>query len=62
VPAPAPALSDMIEGEVQVREIDALPLRRGDQFVARTGFEPRASLPYRRFRISPRRIQAWRAR
>ncbi|WP_446216823.1 hypothetical protein [Micromonospora sp. IBHARD004] len=33
----------------------------GDRFVARTGFDPRApATPYRWFRISPRRIQAWR--
>src|SRR2546427_667792 len=49
----------MIEGEVEVLEIDALPQQRGDRFVARTGFDPRALVtPYRWFRISPRRIQA----
>jgi hypothetical protein len=32
----------MIEGEVEVLEIDALPQQRGDRFVARTGFDPRA--------------------
>ena len=33
----------------------------GDRFAARTGFDPRAeATPYRWFRISPRRIQAWR--
>jgi hypothetical protein len=51
----------MLEGEVEVLEIDALPLERGDRFAARTGFDPRAlATPYRWFRISPRRIQAWR--
>jgi Pyridoxamine 5'-phosphate oxidase len=51
----------MIEGEVEVLEIDALPQERGDRFAARTGFDPRAlATPYRWFRISPRRIQAWR--
>jgi hypothetical protein len=51
----------MIDGEVEVLEIDALPQQRGDRFVARTGFDPRAlATPYRWFRISPRRIQAWR--
>ncbi|MEE1810243.1 pyridoxamine 5'-phosphate oxidase family protein [Streptomyces sp. BE133] len=64
----------MIEGEVEVLEIDALPAAAGDRFAARTGFapspssQPRSSrgdpiaqaTPYRWFRISPRRIQAWR--
>jgi hypothetical protein len=51
----------MIEGDVEVLEIDALPQERGDRFAARTGFDPRAlATPYRWFRISPRRIQAWR--
>jgi Pyridoxamine 5'-phosphate oxidase len=43
----------MIEGEVEVLEIDALPQERGDRFVAQTGFDPRAlATPYRWFRIS----------
>jgi hypothetical protein len=51
----------MIDGEVEVPEIDALPRERGERFVASTGFDPRAeAAPYRWFRISPRRIQAWR--
>src|SRR5262249_7733791 len=51
----------MIGGEVEVLEIAALPQQRGDRFAARTGFAPRAlATPYRWFRISPRRIQAWR--
>jgi hypothetical protein len=51
----------MIEGDVEVLEIDALPQDRGDRFAARTGFDPRAlATPYRWFRITPRRIQAWR--
>ena len=34
---------------------------RGDRFATRAGFDPRAlATPYRWFRISPRRIQAWR--
>ena len=51
----------MIEGAVEVLEIDALAAAAGDRFAARTGFDPRAlATPYRWFRISPRRIQAWR--
>ena len=51
----------MIEGEVEVLEIDALPQQRGDRFAARAGFDPRGlATRYRWFRISPRRIQAWR--
>ena len=51
----------MIEGRVEVLEIDALPQEQADRFAARAGFDPRASAtPFRWFRISPRRIQAWR--
>ena len=51
----------MIDGEVEVLEIDALAQGRGDRFAARTGFDPRAEvMPYRWFRIFPHRIQAWR--
>ena len=51
----------MIEGHVEVLEIDALPRERGDRFAARAGFDPRAlATRYRWFRVIPRRIQAWR--
>jgi Pyridoxamine 5'-phosphate oxidase len=51
----------MIEGEVEVLEIDALPRERGDRFAVRTGFDPRVlDTPYRWFRVRPRRVQAWR--
>jgi hypothetical protein len=51
----------MIDGDVEVLEIGALPPEQGDRFAERTGFDPRASgSAYRWFRISPRRIQAWR--
>jgi len=51
----------MIDGDVEVLRIDALPPEHGDRFAARTGFDPRAeAAPYCWFRIVPRRIQAWR--
>lgn len=51
----------VIDGEVEVLEIDALPRERADRFAETTGFDPRAqSAPYRWFRITPRRVQAWR--
>jgi hypothetical protein len=51
----------MIDGDVEVLAIDALPREQGDRFAARTGFDPRAlTTPYRWFRVVPRRIQAWR--
>ncbi|GAA1089081.1 pyridoxamine 5'-phosphate oxidase family protein [Kitasatospora arboriphila] len=51
----------MIDGDVDVLEIDALPQEQGDRFAARTGFDPRTlTTPYRWFRIRPHRIQAWR--
>jgi hypothetical protein len=51
----------VIEGDVEVLELEALPRERGDRFATRTGFDPRSlDTPYRWFRISPRRIQAWR--
>lgn len=51
----------MIDGEVETVEMDALPREAGDRFAARTGFDPRTlTAPYRWFRVTPRRIQAWR--
>lgn len=51
----------MIEGEVEVLKIDALPPERADRFAERTGFDPRESAtPYHWFRVTPRRIQSWR--
>jgi hypothetical protein len=51
----------VIEGRVEVLEIGALPRPRGDRFAERTGFDPRTSAtPYRWFRVTPHRVQAWR--
>ena len=51
----------MIEADVEVIEIDELPHGQGDRFAARSGFDPRGlTSSYRWFRITPRRIQAWR--
>ncbi len=51
----------MIDGDVEVLEIDALPQDVGDRFAARSGFDPRPLAgPYRWFRVRPRRVQAWR--
>ncbi|MFG2342411.1 pyridoxamine 5'-phosphate oxidase family protein [Streptomyces yangpuensis] len=51
----------MIDGTVEVLDIDVLPQERGDRFAERAGFDPRAlTTTYRWFRITPHRIQAWR--
>lgn len=51
----------MLDGEVEVLEIGNVTPQQGDRFAERTGFDPRAlATPYSWFRISPRRIQAWR--
>lgn len=51
----------MVDGEVEVLEIGELGQEAGDRFAARTGFDPRGlTTPYRWFRISPQRVQAWR--
>ncbi|MFF0742858.1 pyridoxamine 5'-phosphate oxidase family protein [Streptomyces sp. NPDC004111] len=51
----------MIDGEVEVLEMDALPREHGDRFAARTGFDPRAeTATYRWFRVRPVRVQTWR--
>jgi hypothetical protein len=51
----------MIEAEVGVLEIGELPQEQGDRFAARSGFDPRGlTSSYRWFRLTPRRIQAWR--
>jgi hypothetical protein len=51
----------MVEGDVEVLTMDALDREQGDRFAARTGFDPRTlRTPYCWFRLTPRRIQAWR--
>lgn len=50
----------MIDGDVEVLPIDALSQEEGDRFAARAGFDPRPLANYRWYRITPRRIQAWR--
>ena len=51
----------MIDGDVEIIELDALPSEQAERFAARSGFDPREETgPYRWFRITPRRIQAWR--
>jgi hypothetical protein len=51
----------MIDGTVEYFEIDEIPQETADRFVARTGFDPRfLTTPYRWFRVTPTRIQAWR--
>ena len=51
----------MIEGEVEVLEIDALPQQRGYRFAARTGFE-REGAPKPREELGPRRNPQAQAR
>ena len=51
----------MIDGDVEVLDLDALPQEQGDRFAARTGFDPREETArFRWFRVTPRRVQAWR--
>ncbi|POM25286.1 hypothetical protein BTM25_39300 [Actinomadura rubteroloni] len=51
----------MIDGTVETLDLDALPSGRADRFAARTGFDPRRpGTPYRWFRVTPHRVQAWR--
>ncbi len=51
----------MIEGTVETVTPAELSEEEGDLFAARTGFDPRRlSTPYLYFRVTPRRVQAWR--
>ncbi len=44
----------LIEGDVEILDMDALPRERGDRFAARTGFDPRAAGTSYRGSASPR--------
>ncbi|MFC7406685.1 pyridoxamine 5'-phosphate oxidase family protein [Georgenia alba] len=51
----------MIDGDVEILEIDGLPEEQAERFARRAGFDPRdGGSTYRWFRIVPRRVQAWR--
>jgi hypothetical protein len=51
----------VVEGDVEVLDLTALPPDQADRFAARTGWDPRAATTtYRWFRVVPRRVQAWR--
>lgn len=51
----------MIDGTVETLESGELPDGTGDAFAARTGFDPRElTAHYQYFRVTPRRVQAWR--
>lgn len=51
----------LVDGVTTVLPMVALPTEQGDRFASRAGFDPRTSGPtYRWFRVTPRRIQAWR--
>lgn len=51
----------IIEGDVELVGLAALPGDDADRFAARTGFDPREEGPgYSWYRVRPRRIQAWR--
>ena len=51
----------VIDGVVEVLDVDALPAQRAEAFARRAGFDPRPlTTPYCWFVVSPRRIQAWR--
>lgn len=51
----------LIDGDVEVLEIDGVDGDRADAFAARCGFDPRTlSTRYLWIRITPRRMQVWR--
>ena len=51
----------MVEGTVETLEAAELPDGVGDAFAEKTGFDPRQlTTAYLYFRVTPRRVQAWR--
>jgi hypothetical protein len=51
----------MIEGTAQTLTAAELPEGVGDAFAQKTGFDPRTlTSEYLYFRVTPRRVQAWR--
>ncbi|WP_405780035.1 pyridoxamine 5'-phosphate oxidase family protein [Streptomyces sp. NBC_01378] len=51
----------MIEGTAQTLTAAELPQSVGDAFAEKTGFDPRTlTSEYLYFRVTPRRVQAWR--
>ncbi|MCA1217894.1 pyridoxamine 5'-phosphate oxidase family protein [Streptomyces sp. 8L] len=51
----------LIDGTAQALRPAELSQEEGDAFAAKTGFDPREeSAAYLYFRVSPRRLQAWR--
>ena len=51
----------LIEGIAEAIPAADIPAETGDAFAAKAGFDPRPlSSPYFYFRITPRKIQAWR--
>lgn len=51
----------LVEGTVTATPTTEIPQDVGDAFAVKTGFDPRTlSTPYDYFRVTPRRIQAWR--
>jgi nitroimidazol reductase NimA-like FMN-containing flavoprotein (pyridoxamine 5'-phosphate oxidase superfamily) len=51
----------LVEGFAEALEPAALPDGAGDAFAEKTGFDPRGlTTAYLYFRVTPRRVQAWR--
>ncbi|MEU8893568.1 pyridoxamine 5'-phosphate oxidase family protein [Streptomyces sp. NPDC048442] len=50
----------LVDGTAEPVDLAGLGPRVGDEFAAKTGFDPRDLDAYQYFLIRPRRIQAWR--